>query len=77
MEGPLHCPVCQALVVDRRFAACTTCHAPLPPGWVLSREQVQKLEIQDQHARREHAGLMDQLDPANDPNDPTAIDPDI
>jgi hypothetical protein len=68
MEGPLHCPHCGALVVDRRFANCTTCQAALPPEWVLTPEQVAALETIDQHARAEHAALSDALDPAKDPD---------
>jgi hypothetical protein len=64
---PHRCPACNAPVVDRRFATCTTCNAVLPKEWVLSPEQVLKLEELDQHARAEHAAAMDLLDPDNDP----------
>jgi hypothetical protein len=61
------CPACHALVVDRRFATCTTCNAELPKEWILSPEQVLKLEEFDRHARAEHATAMNELDPDNDP----------
>ena len=42
------CPQCNALVIDRRFPFCTTCHAALPEEWVMTPEQVAKV----QHDRR-------------------------
>jgi hypothetical protein len=77
MEGPLHCPACGALVVDRRFANCTTCRAELPADWVLAPEQLAQLERLDQHARAEHAAILEELDVSNDPTSPTdlTIDP--
>jgi hypothetical protein len=76
MEGPYHCPSCGALVVDRRFANCTTCHAELPAEWVLTPEQIAKLEEIDRHARAEHAAVSDALDPLNSPDSSVQFDPD-
>jgi hypothetical protein len=76
MEGPLHCPNCGALVVDRRFANCTTCHAELPAGWVLTPEQISKLAELDQHARAEHAAISAEFDPANSPASSTQLQDD-
>jgi hypothetical protein len=75
MEGPLYCPNCRALVVDRRFANCTTCHAELPAEWVLTPEQVAKLEEIDRHARAEHAAISAELDPLNTPDSAVQLDP--
>ena len=76
MEGPLHCPNCGALIVDRRFANCTTCHAELPAGWVLTPEQISNLAELDQHARAEYAAASEALASANDPNSLTEINDD-
>lgn len=59
------CPQCNALVIDRRFPFCTTCHAALPEEWVMTPEQVAKVSMIDAHARAEHATAMSQLEPAN------------
>jgi hypothetical protein len=67
VSSALRCPTCHALVVDRRFANCTTCHVALPPEWVLTPDQIAKLETIDQRARTEHAAAMEELDPNNDP----------
>jgi len=58
------CPQCFALVVDRRFPRCTTCHTVLPEEWVMTPEQVAKVTTIDAHARAEHATAMAQLEPA-------------
>ena len=61
------CPKCNALVVDRRFFKCTTCHEKLPEDWIMSAEQVAKVEAIDQSARKEFATAMNDLEPENDP----------
>jgi hypothetical protein len=61
MDSPLRCPACGALVVDRRFAQCTSCSVPLPADWVLTPEQIEKLEAIDRSARAEHGALMQEL----------------
>jgi len=61
MDAPLRCPKCQALVVDRRFAQCTTCHADLPAEWLLTSVQLAELDENDRHARSEHSALMNEL----------------
>jgi hypothetical protein len=71
---PLRCPQCDAWVVDRRSPSCTTCHAALPPGWVLSPEQVGKLEAIDQAARSEHASAMNALEPDEENTTLTDVD---
>jgi hypothetical protein len=76
-EAPLRCPECGALVVDRRFAACTSCHAQLPKGWILSEEQIGKLAEIDHHARAEHAAVMSDLDPENQPDSMTTLEPPV
>ncbi len=73
MDTPLRCPACHALVVDRRFAACTTCHAALPPEWLLTPEQTDQLAKLDRHARAEHAALLDQLDESSQPDSITEL----
>jgi hypothetical protein len=66
MSEILRCPACSALVVDRRFPNCTTCHAALPAEWVLTPEQIEKIEMIDQHARAEHGAAMEALEPNPD-----------
>ena len=56
------CPQCNALVVDRRSPLCTTCKAELPSEWLLSPEQIQKLEAFDRSARAEHAAALNDLE---------------
>jgi hypothetical protein len=65
-----HCPECGALVVDRRFPNCTTCHAALPIDWIMTPEQIANVRAIDQGARAEHDALMHELDPVADPNVP-------
>ena len=77
MEGPFHCPSCGALVVDRRFAACTTCQTALPPEWVLTPEQISQLQVNDAHARAEHAAALDQLEPPPGLNDSLDLEDDV
>ena len=67
------CPTCNALVIDRRFPACTTCHAALPAEWIMTPEQIAKVTMIDAHARAEHAMAMAQLEPVN----PADTDPTI
>jgi hypothetical protein len=74
MDTSLRCPACGALVVDRRSSSCTTCHADLPQDWVLSPEQIQRIETIDQHARAEHAVTMSDLDNRIDTDATTPID---
>jgi hypothetical protein len=59
---PHRCPKCNALVVDRRSAICTTCHEPLPAEWLMTPEQIAKVTELDAHARAEHNALMTDLD---------------
>ena len=56
------CPNCNALVVDRRFPTCTTCHAALPAEWLLTSDQIAKLAQFDRSARAEHDSAMNDLD---------------
>jgi hypothetical protein len=70
----LRCPVCSALVDDRRFSHCTTCQAALPPEMVLLPTQAKKLEEADRRARAEHAAAMDSLEPG--PDEAVAEEPD-
>ena len=67
------CPQCNALVIDRRFAFCTTCHAALPEEWVMTPEQVAKVTTIDANARAAHATALAQLEPVN----PADTDPTI
>ncbi len=69
-DAPLRCPKCNALVVDRRTATCTTCHEALPADWVLSREQAATLTALDEHAKFKHAQSMQKLGAADDPEMP-------
>ncbi|MEJ0000905.1 MAG: hypothetical protein WDO13_18105 [Verrucomicrobiota bacterium] len=71
--GPLRCPHCGALVVDRRSPACTTCRAELPAEWVMSREQVTTLARIEAQNRATHRAEMRVLDPLNDPNLPPLV----
>lgn len=48
-------------MVDRRFARCTTCSASLPEDWLLTPEQIGKLEGIDRTARAAHAATMQEL----------------
>jgi hypothetical protein len=63
MDSVLRCPKCSALVVDRRFAQCTNCHADLPKEWVMTPEQIAKVTAIDQEARAEHGAVMEALEP--------------
>ena len=56
------CPKCDALVVDRRSAVCTTCKTALPAEWILSPEQIQKLETFERSAKAEYNAAMNELD---------------
>lgn len=58
---PLRCPKCHALVVDRRFANCTTCHEALPAEWVMKRAEAAKLMASDRECRAEHQAAMKAL----------------
>jgi hypothetical protein len=62
------CPQCNALVIDRRFPTCTSCHAALPEEWVMTPEQVAKVTTIDAHARAEHATAMAELEPVSSPD---------
>jgi len=65
---PHRCPKCNALVTDRRFSNCTTCHEPLPPEWLMTPEQAAKVMELDAHARAEYNAAMKGLDEAG-PNE--------
>jgi hypothetical protein len=71
---PKRCPQCQALVVDRRSSACTTCRAALPAEWVMTSEQTaQMMKIEAQN-RATHQEEMRSLDPPLcDPNLPPVV----
>ena len=63
MDSEIHrCPKCDALVVDRRSTVCTTCHEALPKEWLMTPEQIARIEAIDAAARAEHATAMDDLD---------------
>jgi hypothetical protein len=62
MDTPLRCPKCNALVVDRRSAVCTTCRTALPVEWVMTPEQTAKVMAIDQDARAEYNSSMQRLD---------------
>ena len=82
MDSPLRCPQCDALVVDRRFAKCTTCSTELPAEWIFSPDQVEKLQALNRGAETEHAALMGELAREEDldaplltrDDDPAALD---
>lgn len=71
MADVLRCPACNALVVDRRFPTCTTCHAELPKEWILTSDQVTKLAQFDRSARAEYNATMNDLDAPGE-SEPTA-----
>ena len=76
MDAPQHpyrCPKCNALVVDRRSPVCTTCRAALPKEWIMTKEQVAKMEAIDRECRADHAESIKTLDPRSDPNMPPII----
>jgi hypothetical protein len=63
MEPVTHrCPKCNALVVDRRSAVCTTCHAELPAEWQMTPQQIAEVTKIDDQAKAEHEALMSDLD---------------
>jgi hypothetical protein len=70
---PHRCPKCNALVVDRRSAVCTTCRAELPVEWIMSTEQAAKMMDLDRAARALHLAEMTKLDPNLDPNVPALV----
>jgi len=70
---PRRCPNCNALVVDRRSAVCTTCRAALPAEWIMTREQAAKMMALDRAARAEHLAELRKLDPRIDPNVPAVV----
>jgi hypothetical protein len=59
---PHRCPKCNALVIDRRSPVCTTCHEALPTDWLMTPNQIAKVNEFDAHARAEHNALMTDLD---------------
>jgi len=68
ISEPLRCPKCNALVVDRRSAVCTTCRTELPAEWIMSKEQAAKIMAHDREVRAEHTARMKILnDPWNQP----------
>jgi hypothetical protein len=73
MDGPLRCPRCQALVVDRRSALCTTCHQALPAEWVMTVEQAAKLAQLDLAARAQYADSIRALNPLTNPDAPLLV----
>ncbi len=60
---PRRCPKCQALVVDRRSAACTTCRTALPADWVMTAGQAAKMMQLEAQNRATHVQEMRALDP--------------
>jgi hypothetical protein len=66
-QEPHRCPKCNALVVDRRFPLCTTCHAALPKEWIMTPEQVEKVMEIDHEIQAEHTESLKTLDPRIDP----------
>jgi hypothetical protein len=59
---PHRCPKCDAPVVDRRSPLCTTCHEALPAEWIMTPEQIAKVEMIDRHAKAEHVTALNDLD---------------
>ena len=70
---PHRCPKCNALVVDRRFPLCTTCHAALPKEWIMTPEQAAKVMQLDAEARAQHTQELRKIDPRSDPNTPAVV----
>jgi hypothetical protein len=70
---PLRCPSCQALVVDRRSAVCTTCRQALPAEWVMSPAQVAKTNQLDLKARAQYAESIRTLNPLTNPDAPALV----
>jgi hypothetical protein len=64
---PHRCPKCDAPVVDRRSPICTNCHEALPAEWIMSPQQIAKVEELNAHAKAGHAAAMEALEPTNDP----------
>jgi hypothetical protein len=54
-------------VVDRRSPVCTNCHEELPADWIMSPEQVAKVQDFDARAKAEHSAAMTELEPSSDP----------
>ena len=73
MDGPLRCPHCNALVVDRRSATCTTCHQALPAEWIMTRDQVAKVAELDRDARAQYAESIRTLNPLANPDAPLIV----
>ena len=70
-QQPRRCPKCNALVVDRRSAVCTTCRKPLPAEWIMTAEQTAKMMKLDADCRTEHTAAMKALNnPWTQPSDP-------
>jgi len=73
-DQPHRCPKCQALVVDRRSPVCTTCRAALPTEWVMTPQQVARVNAIDREIRAEHAEAMQVLNnPQTNPNVPAFV----
>jgi len=72
-QQPHRCPKCNALVVDRRSATCTTCRADLPKEWIMTPEQAAKVMLLDTQARAQHLQEIRKLDPQCDPNVPALV----
>ncbi len=73
MDGPLRCPRCHALVVDRRSATCTTCHQALPADRIMTRDQVAKVTELDRDARAQYAESIRTLNPLTNPDAPLIV----
>ncbi len=73
VELPHRCPECNALVVDRRSPACTTCRAALPAAWVMTPAQAAKTTALDKQSQATFAASRGVIDPASDPNTPYLI----
>jgi ribosomal protein L37AE/L43A len=72
-QRPHRCPRCNALVVDRRSANCTTCREALPKEWVMTNAQAKKVMAMDAQARAFYVAEMRKLDPMSDPNVPRLV----
>jgi hypothetical protein len=67
---PRRCPHCNALVVDRRSPACTTCRAALPAEWIMTKVQANKVMKLDADCRAFQKQELQKIDPLTNPNMP-------
>lgn len=53
-----HCPACNSLVYSRRHRRCGVCERELPPSFLFSHAEVERLDAVLQSERRRHKAWL-------------------